>query len=117
MIELSDGIVPQFSVRFSVAMATSVHYVIYTTKVFRQNKRQCDDTEELGDSKVGLVSICFVTINQSEKANRACRLPLPWKVIALPLFETQMTWEMRSCKRFSFCYIESDNLPQEDESP
>ncbi len=76
MIELSDDIVPQFSVRFSVTMATSVHSVFHTTKVFRQHKQQRDHRVELGELNVGLVSFCFVTLRRRKQTEPVaiCRL-------------------------------------------
>jgi hypothetical protein len=76
MIELSDDIVPQFSVRFSVTMAISVHSLIHTTKVFRQHKQQRNHRVELGELNVGLVSFCFVTIKRRKQPElvRICRL-------------------------------------------
>jgi hypothetical protein len=76
MIELSDDIVPHFSVRFSVTMATSVHSVIRTTKVFRQHKQQRGLGEKLREPNVGLVSFCLVTIRRRKRTEPAaiCRL-------------------------------------------
>jgi hypothetical protein len=76
IIELSDDNVPQFSVRFSVTMATSVHSVIHTTKVFRQHKQQRDHGVELGELDVGLVSFCLVTIRRRKQTELVaiCRL-------------------------------------------